>query len=273
MSQMSMNNLSRRDFLRGLSALSVSGLLAACSPAGTPSGSEAEGGDTGASQEGKTISYWVFWGSPGAIADELLADPELGKYIGEGNTIDFKSGVDQQARLTAVAGGTPPDVGILGEYLDFMSRGVVDPLDSYIETSEVISQDKFIPGNWEVIQYQGTVYGIPGFECFVRRGLEFNSRMIEEAGLDPENPPVTWDELFSWHETLTKFDDAGNLVQYGIDPYDAEGGTGPGNDGWFMAESWGFDYFDPDTKEFNLDNEMMVQGLETMGEFIKLIGP
>jgi ABC-type glycerol-3-phosphate transport system substrate-binding protein len=97
--------------------------------------------------------------------------------------------------------------------------------------------------------------------------------MVGEAGLDPENPPVTWDELMVWHEALTKFDDAGNLIQIGIDPYDAEGGTGPGNDGWFALESWDLEYFDEETKEFNLDNDLMAESFEVMGEFIKVIGP
>ena len=285
MSKERRNAWSRRDFLRGLSALVAGGVVAACAPAGTTtqgaSGEQSSQPAAAADQadsappggDGKSISFWVFWGSPGGIADQLLADPDLESYIGAGNTLDFRSDVNQEARLTAVAGGTPPDVGILGNYLDFMSRGAVVSIEDYIATSNIISQDKFISGNWEVIQYQGTIYGVPGFECFVRRGLEYNARMVEEAGLDPDNPPVTWDELLVWHEALTKFDDAGNLVQYGIDPYDAEGGTGPGNDGWFATESWGFEYFDEETKEFNLDNDLMAESFEVMGEFIKVIGP
>lgn len=74
-----------------------------------------------------------------------------------------------------------------------MARGAVIPLDDYIATSDKISADKFIPGNWDVIQYQGGIYGVPAFECFVRRGLNYNTRLVEEAGLDPETPPVTWE--------------------------------------------------------------------------------
>ncbi|MEZ4863269.1 MAG: extracellular solute-binding protein [Caldilineaceae bacterium] len=266
--------VSRRSFLRGVGTVGVGALLAACAaPGAAPAQQAASGGDAAPSAEGKTIKFYVFWGSPGGIADELLADPALESYIGAGNTLDFKSGFNQEARLTAVASGTPPDIGIWGSYLDFMSRDVVIPLDDYIATSDVISPDKFIPGNWDVIQYKGKVYGIPGFECFVRRGLNYNTRLVEAAGLDPDNPPVTWDELMTWHQALTKFDDAGNLVQFGIDPYDAEGGTGPGNDGWFPMESWGVTYFNEDTKEFNLDNEQVAQSLDVMGEFVKVIGP
>ncbi len=277
MASESRRTLNRRSFLRGAGMLAAGGLLAACAPA-APAGEAqpaASGGEAAAAPavEGKTISFWVFWSQPGNIADQMLADPGLESYIGAGNKIDFKSGVNQEARLTAVAGGTPPDIGILGNYLDFMARGAVIPLDDYIGASSVISQDKFIPGNWEVIQYQGKVYGVPAFECFVRRGLEYNSRMVEAAGLDPDTPPVTWDEVMVWHEALTKFDGAGNLVQFGLDPYDAEGGTGPGNDGWFALESFDHVYFNEETKEFDLDNEKVATALDVMGEFVKIIGP
>lgn len=265
--------LSRRTFLAGLGALSAGAALAACAPASTPAGeSAATGGENAPAAESKVIQFWVFWGSPGRLTQQFEATEELKAALGN-NTWEFRSDIPQEARLTAVASGAPPDIGILGNYLDFMSRGVVLPLDDYIATSEIIQPDKFIEGNWEVVQYKGVVYGIPAFECFVRRGLNYNTRLVEEAGLDPDTPPVTWEELFVWHEALTKFDSAGNLIQYGLDPYDAEGGTGPGNDGWFLQDSWGFKYFDEDTKQFNLDNELLIQALETTSEFVKLIGP
>lgn len=273
MTTISKQVLSRRSFLRAAGSLGAGALLAACAAPSGSAPSESSGESAAPSSESKVIKFYVFWGSPGAIADQLLADPELENYIGAGNSIEFKADFPQEARLTAVASGTPPDIGIWGSYLDFMSRGAVIPLDDYIAASDVISSDKFVPGNWEVIQYQGSVYGIPAFECFVRRGLNYNTRLVEEAGLDPDSPPATWEELLVWHEALTKFDSAGNLIQYGLDPYDAEGGTGPGNDGWFLPESWGFTYFNEETKEFNLDNEEMAQGLEMMGEFVKIIGP
>ncbi len=265
--------LSRRRFLQGIGTVGAGAMLAACAAPGASTAPAGEGSAAAPDAAGKEIKFYVFWGSPGAIADDLLADPELESYIGAGNTIDFKSGFNQESILTAVASGTPPDIGIWNNYLDFMSRDVVIPLGDYIATSDIITQDNFIPGNWDVIQYQGTIYGVPGFECFVRRGLEYNSRLVEEAGLDPNSPPETWEELMGWHEKLTKFDDAGNLIQFGIDPFDAEGGTGPGNDGWFAMESWGVTYFNEDTKEFDLDNEAVAQSFDVMGEFVKMIGP
>ena len=270
MSHIGKNSLSRRNFLRGLTALGAGSVLAACAPAAAPTGSS-DGGDTPA-QAAVTVQLWAFWTQLGKVVEQFEATEELQAALGD-NQWEFRTGIDQEARLAAVAGGTPPDIGALGNYLDFMSRDVVIPLDDYIASSDVVSAENFIDGNWEVIQYEGKIYGVPAFECFVRRGLNYNTRMIEDAGLDPDSPPVTWDELLAWHESLTKFDDAGNLIQMGIDPFDAEGGVGPGNDGWFLPESWGFDYFDPATGEFNLDNPGMAEGLDVMGEFVKIVGP
>lgn len=261
------NQLTRRGFLQLAAVAGGTAALAACAAPG--------GSDTGAAEpmaEGVTVNFWIFWGQPGRIAEELMATPELPELMGN-NTLEFRTSVAQEARLAAVAAGTPPDIGALGNYLDFMARGVVVPLDDYIAGSDMINQEDFIAGNWEVIQYQGTIYGVPAIECFLRRGLNYNAQMVADAGLDPDTPPVTWAELMVWHEALTQFDDNGNLVQFGIDAFDAEGGVGPGNDGWTLCESWGFQYFDEDTKEFNLDNELMAEGLETMGEFTKVIGP
>jgi ABC-type glycerol-3-phosphate transport system substrate-binding protein len=275
MSSSGKRTLNRRDFLRGVSILGASSLLAACVPAApgaSPGAAPAE--DTGAAPaaEGVTIQCWAFWNQLSKVEEKFRATEELQQALGN-NSVEFRFGFERQVFLTAVAGGTPPDLGTQWGYIDFMSRGAAIPLDDYIAASAVISPDKFIEGNWETVQYQGKVYGIPSWECFVRRGLNYNARMVEEAGLDPDNPPVTWDEAWVWHEALTQFDDAGNLVQIGLDPYDAEGGVGPSGDGWFLADSWGFEWFNPDTKEFNLDNELMAEGMETMGEFVKLIGP
>lgn len=270
MSELNARNLSRRSFLRGLAAVGAGSLLVACAPAGAPATGGAEG--AAGSKEPIVIQHWVFWTQPGPLKEQFEASDDL-KAALDGNQWEFRSGVGWDGALPAIAAGTPPDIGVCGHYLQFMLKGSVIALDDYIATSKVIAGDKFIEGNWSAATLDGKVMGIPAYECFVRRGLNFNERLVQEAGLDPAKPPVTWDELLEWHKKLTKFDSAGNLQLIGIDPYDAEGGVGPGSDGFFLTDSWGFDYFDEDTKKFNFDNEMMAQGMEVMGEFVKIIGP
>ena len=157
--------------------------------------------------------------------------------------------------LTSIAAGTPPDGASNTQYLDFMARDVLIPLDDWIASSEIVKKEDYLEGSWLDGQYQGVMYGVPANEGFLRYALNYNAQMVEEAGLDPDNPPVTWDDLFEWHEAITEFDDAGNLQQIGLDPYDAMGGNLAIQDGFYPAVSWGFSWFDPESGEFNLDNE------------------
>lgn len=54
-------------------------------------------------------------------------------------------------------------------------------------------RNKFLPGPIESNTYDGTIYGVP---WFTDAGLLYYRRdLLEEAGLDPESPPQTWEEL------------------------------------------------------------------------------
>lgn len=59
----------------------------------------------------------------------------------------------------------------------------------------------------------GTQYGIPVIAD--PRILIYNKEMFEEAGLDPESPPTTWDELREAHKALIK-KDGDTVVQTGL---------------------------------------------------------
>ena len=274
MSDQKPNHLTRRDFLRQTSMLSGMLLLAACAPSAPSSGSEASGEAApaagAAAPEGVAVQFWTGWGELVPFFDELKDTDEFRELMG-GNDVVMKPTVKTEALLTAIAAGTPPDIASEAPYLDLMAREVLLPIDDWVAGSSIIKQDDFIQGNWERGYYQNVQYGVPAWECFVRFGLDYNARMVEAAGLDPDNPPVTWDDALEWHKALTQFDDAGNLLQIGLDPYDAEGG-GIG-DGFLAARSWGFDWFNEETGEFNLDNPKMAEAFEVMGEFYRIAGP
>ncbi|MGI5917787.1 MAG: extracellular solute-binding protein [Anaerolineae bacterium] len=268
---------SRRQFLGATSLMAAGTMLAACTPKATESPdaqpAQAEGQAPAPAGTSITIQYWVFWNQLAACEEAWRATDEWKEIESNNITLEFKTGAGGDAGRTAVAAGTPCDVGDLGPQRDFMIGGKLLPLEDFISASSKVSEDMFFEGNWADGVYEGTVYGVPAHECFVRRGLNYNARMVEEAGLDPDDPPTTWSELFTWHEKLTKFDSAGNLVQFGIDPYDAEGGTGPGGDGFALGDAWDFTWFDSETGTFNVNHERMIEALEVMSEFYRHMGP
>ncbi|MBN1810573.1 MAG: twin-arginine translocation signal domain-containing protein [Anaerolineae bacterium] len=272
------NKLSRRDFLR-MSALTAAGAaLAGCCPtpppAVEPTKQEVQPTVKPAEPEGQVIQYWFSWGNFLPIWEEgLMQTDEFKEALGP-DTLELKPipGAPETL-LTAVAAGTPPDGASNVQYLDYMARDVLLPIDDMVATSSVVKKEVYLEGTWNDAFYQGTMYGVPADEGFVRYGLNYNTRMVEDAGLDPDSPPVTWEDCLVWHEALTKFDAAGNLIQIGLDPYDAMGGQIGIQDGFYPPVSWGWKWFDAETGAFDLDNDMMVESLDVMGEFYKIAGP
>jgi ABC-type glycerol-3-phosphate transport system substrate-binding protein len=60
----------------------------------------------------------------------------------------------------------------------------------------------------------GTMWGYPqmGHDIY---GLTWNKAHFREAGLDPERPPATWDELRDYAKKLTQRDAQGNITRVG----------------------------------------------------------
>lgn len=273
--------LTRRSFLT-VTAFGAAGLaLAACAPKATPApaapaapaAAKPAAPAAPAAKEKTLIKYHIFWNQPQVWEEPFRATAEWKAMEESGLEIEFGTGRGGDAGRTAVAAGTPPDVGDLGPQLDFAIGGKLMDLTPFVEASSSIKADLFYEQNWTQGQWEGEQFGVPAHEGFVRRVLYVNERLVKEAGLDPDKPPVTWDELFAWHEKLTIFDAAGNMTQFGIDPYDAEGGTGPGGDGWAIADIWDIPWFDEATGVFQVNHERMVEALDAYAEFIRLMGP
>jgi multiple sugar transport system substrate-binding protein len=199
--------------------------------------------------------------------DEIIATDEFKEWMGP-DTLEYKGNVDSDALLTAVAAGTPPDGGSNFDYPNLWSRQAVHPVNEWVDASDVIDGDDVLEGLWDSSFYGPDMIGVPGIEGFLWYGLNYNANAVEEAGLDPDIPPLTWDECLAWHETLTKFDDGGNLLQMGLDPYDAMAGEPD-----LAATSWGFNWWDEQNQTFNLNDPRMAEALETCGDFIRHVGP
>jgi len=117
----------------------------------------------------------------------------------------FEYPVYRESLLTAVRAGNPPDVSTIDQIwqAEFSANGYVIPLDEYVESTPEISEDLFFKGAWESCIYDGRLYGIP-FDVDVWEELYYNKDAFEEAGLDPEKPPETWDELLEYGKALTE---------------------------------------------------------------------
>ena len=122
-----------------------------------------------------------------------------------------------QKVLLAAAGGVPPDVaGMWDNNISaFADKHALMPLDDYLERAG-ITRDHYIPCYWDVCEYKGHMYALPSAPHSV--GIHWNKGMFREAGLDPDRPPRTLEELDAYAAQLTERDEDGRLVQMGFMP-------------------------------------------------------
>lgn len=268
---MKRNAMSRRSFLR-MTALSSGVLvLAACAapaaPGSAPAAESAAQPAAAPTAEPVTISYWYAWGNLDPAMAKIIETDEWQAHS-HGATLEYKGSVTGEALLTAVAAGTPPDGGSNFDYPNLFARGAVISVQDMVAASDILKKENMLEWVWDYAWFGGQMIGIPGIESYVQWGLNYNAKAATEAGLDPDSPPSTWAETMEWHKAMTKKDAAGNLLQIGLDPYDAMGG-----DVDYGPASYGVTWFDEETREFHLDDERIAHLLNTTAEFLRIAGP
>jgi multiple sugar transport system substrate-binding protein len=120
----------------------------------------------------------------------------------------------EQKLLTAIVGGGVPDVLIWDRFQTslYAPKGALMAVDSFV-SKDGLDLNIFYEEAVEEMRYNGNLYGLP----FVvdNRALFYNKELFREAGLDPERPPQTWDELEAAAIKLTKWE-GGKLTRAGF---------------------------------------------------------
>jgi len=114
----------------------------------------------------------------------------------------------------AIPAGQGPDVVQLfyGWLQDYLKAGLLQPLPAS-DFSAVEIDREFFP-IVQQMKVDGKYYALP---TAVRSlALFWNKTLFREAGLDPNRPPATLDELVDYAKKLTKRTPSGDLLQEGI---------------------------------------------------------
>ncbi len=116
-----------------------------------------------------------------------------------------------QELIRALATGNVPDIATVDNPVvaSFAAQGQLEEIGPDLAKLG-LTGDKFYPGPWASVTWEGKVYGAPRASNTI--ALYYNADMFRKAGLDPDNPPKTWAELESAAEKLT--DKAGKV--YGL---------------------------------------------------------
>lgn len=162
-----------------------------------------------AEQTKLTMYYPVAVGGPltkivdGLVADFEAANPDIDVeaiYAGNYNDARIKA-------LAALQSGEPAQLSVMFsiDIYDLIEQDAIVAFDDIVETDEERAWlDSFYPALMENGQTLGKTWGIPFQRSTIV--MYYNKDMFREAGLDPENPPATWDELTKAAKALTDAD-------------------------------------------------------------------
>lgn len=155
-------------------------------------------GSKESSSDSKKVTIWSFNLSNDAlkevqsviIADYKVENPNV---TVEWQNIPYTG--YREKLLTAAAGDSLPDVFIDGYNMlgTYQGAGIIENMQDYVSDWD----------RWEEIQaslraltlFEGDSYGLP-FRTKVYPVL-INTKLFEENGLDPDNPPETWSEALA----------------------------------------------------------------------------
>jgi ABC-type glycerol-3-phosphate transport system substrate-binding protein len=201
------NEMPRADFL-GKAAAGAAGLLLAESAAA------ARVSAAPARRRSKAPVTLTFWKGPhktGNIEATSIAAPVLKKFEAENPDIKVDFLLTPwtnwtEKYTTAFASGSPPDVSYMTEAISqFALAGQLLALDSEISGTKLNGvglKSYLLPRTWATSTFKGKIYGVPWI--IGGSNLWWNKDMFAKAGLDPDKPPTTWDELVSFGQKLTK---------------------------------------------------------------------
>ncbi|NOU93754.1 extracellular solute-binding protein [Paenibacillus sp. LMG 31456] len=121
-----------------------------------------------------------------------------------------------QKLSVAYAGGIQPDVHGLGfgQLISTVDQGNYMDMNPLIEKDNWSGKSDFFPDILKAGQWNGGTYGLLIPET---RPLVWRKDYFQEAGLDPNKPPQTYDELFAYAKKLSKKDSSGKVTRSGLD--------------------------------------------------------
>ncbi len=116
--------------------------------------------------------------------------------------------------LITTAGGVPPDVFMSGaeHILELVQAGLIAPLDK--EFAAWRDRNDFFPPTFGSSTWEGSHYGVPIYTG--PRTWWYRTDLFELAGMNPDSPPRTWDELLIAAKKLTRTE-GNTVVRQGYD--------------------------------------------------------
>ena len=165
-----------------------------------------------------TMYYPVAVGGPltkivdGMISDFEAKNPDIDVnaiYAGNYNDARIKA-------LAALKSGKPAQLSVMFsiDLHELRDLDAIVPFEQVVQTTEQQQWlNSFYPALMENGKADKQTWGIPFQRSTIV--MYYNKDAFRAAGLDPEQPPKTWDELVSMGQQLTQKDASGNVSRWG----------------------------------------------------------
>lgn len=164
------------------------------------------------------VSFWHSMGSKGlgdAITELVKRFNDSHPNIHVTATYQGTYGDSRQKLMANVAAGTPPTLVQAPPDTAAMliAAKAALPLDDFEKANPIPLSDLY-PAYSNVARVEGKLYGVP----FNRSTpiIYINRDHFKAAGLDPDKPGTTWEELTKTALALTKRDASGKTTQWGM---------------------------------------------------------
>jgi multiple sugar transport system substrate-binding protein len=257
-------SMTRRQLLRRAAVLGATGafgggLLAACGNGTTTDGEGAQGGGGGDSPRALTPAYydWILSLYPPIreISGDFDGDVTVQQAPTEGFGIErFVAEAREGESTWDVYVGQTPFV----EMAALVAAEVTEPWDDYLGQDVV---DAMIPSVRDECTYEGQLYNFPFLVDIIVSA--WNSDLVRQAGLDPDDPPATWDDLL---------ERAAEVVNSGAAPY----GVTFDAHGWRslapIAHSFSTEVYREDGL-FDFQHDAVVEALQVMKRMMEHANP
>lgn len=166
------------------------------------------------------LTIWSFWS--GAEERNFLKVTARYQELHPEIVVDNLGAVNDDTKtVRAIVAGVPPDVFMLADPLylgPLAANGAILPLDDRFRAAGLREAD-FIPASLRQCRFRGRLYAMP--YLIDVNALLWNKQAFREAGMDPERPPRTLEELEEAAVKLT-VREGDTIKRLGLKPVDEE---------------------------------------------------
>lgn len=193
-----------------------------------------------------------------ATAFEEYQD-EIGVRVTFAPASGVGTGIPQKL-LTAIAGQQAPDIAFCDASVApaWTQLQIMSDLTDYFERDGIKLED-FFPVCAASMAYKERIWSIQ-WDADANFPFFWNKKLFEAAGLDPEKPPLTIDDITAASKELNQVK-GGRATQVGMIPWNQYGGA---NSILTWGYSFGGSFWEQGTNNVTPDDPLVVQALEWM---------